>query len=176
MFMENWPFNYIQWAMSSQGLGWCLTLPSTIFHSFLDWATASWVFNQYFQDPTTRPPCFPQKKTVRGLKFWIYKVEEIVLPMKWLRSWSAFYFCKCKRQIFSWHSSIICSIVKSYVVKTKIFIVMAQKKIWKIAYKNTAVAIVNQRTNGPVNVHLISGPWISIWCSAQIKGTWYTLI
>ena len=26
--------------------------------------------------------------------------------------------------------------------------------------------INNQRTNGPVNAHLISGPWIPIWCSA----------
>ena len=33
----------------------------------------------------------------------------------------------------------------------------------------------NQRTNGPVNAHLISWPRISI-CLAKVKGTSYTFI
>ena len=35
---------------------------------------------------------------------------------------------------------------------------------------------VNQRTIGPVNVHLISGPRISIWSLAKGMGTAYTFI
>ena len=35
---------------------------------------------------------------------------------------------------------------------------------------------IHQRTIGPVNAHLISGPRVSIWCLAKGKGTAYTFI
>ena len=49
-------------------------------------------------------------------------------------------------------------------------------RIWLLFWSKMCCKNLNQRTIGPVNAHLISGPRISIWCLAKGKGTAYTFI